>query len=170
LRVLKDLYRQRAKLADAPHDDPLPAETPTEAAGVTPATKGWIPFIPDAVAVDLLSKALDWITHHSESILAARETWHPVPSTSKASGKIWPRDHALAALRRKGLRGPKGEAIEGALVMRQVVAHLMDACFIVIAGFVGMRVSEILSMEAGCIEYKSIGEPGIAQAYITARM
>src|SRR5262249_18782615 len=37
LRVLKDLYRQRAKLADAPHDDPLPVETPIEAAGVTPA-------------------------------------------------------------------------------------------------------------------------------------
>jgi integrase len=168
--VLKDLYRQRAKLADAPHDDPLPTETPIEAAGVSPETKGWIPFIPDAVAVDLLSKALDWITHHSESILSARETWHTVLSTSKASGKIWPRDHAGAALRRKGLRGPKGEAIEGALVMRQLVAHLMNACFIVIAGFVGMRVSEILSIEAGCIEYKSIGEPGIAQAYVVARM
>jgi len=55
-------------------------------------------------------------------------------------------------------------------VMRRLVAHLMDACFIVIAGFVGMRVSEILSMEAGCIEMKSVGETGVAQAYVEGRM
>jgi len=56
--VLKDLYRQRAKLDDAPLVDPLPIETTYEAAGVTRENKGAIPFIPDAVAIDLLSKAL----------------------------------------------------------------------------------------------------------------
>jgi integrase len=55
-------------------------------------------------------------------------------------------------------------------VMRRLVAHLTDACFIVIAGFVGMRVSEILSMEAGCIEHKRIGETAVAQAYVVARL
>jgi integrase len=55
-------------------------------------------------------------------------------------------------------------------MLRRLVAHLTEACFIVIAGFVGMRVSEILSMEAGCIEHRPIGETGIAQAYIVARM
>jgi integrase len=170
LRVLKDLYWQRNKLADAPRHNPLPMESTHEAAGVTAANKGWIPFIPDAIAIDLLSKALDWSTHHPESILAARETWHAAFAASKASGEVRPTDHARIALNRKDLRGPKGEAIDGARVMRQLVVHLTDACFIVIAGFVGMRVSEILSMEAGCIEYKSIGEPGITQANVVARM
>src|SRR5262249_2213368 len=73
LRVLKDLYRQRAKLADAPPCDPLPMETTFEAAGVTSANKGWIPSIPDVVVVDMLTKALDWVTQHPESILAARD-------------------------------------------------------------------------------------------------
>ncbi len=38
--VLKDLYRQRAKLDDAPLVDPLPLETSYEAAGVTRENKG----------------------------------------------------------------------------------------------------------------------------------
>src|ERR1700757_3000148 len=33
-----------------------------------------------------------------------------------------------------------------------------------------MRVSEILSMETGCIEHRPIGETGVAQAYLMARM
>jgi integrase len=169
LQVLKDLYRQQAKLADALSCDPLPTETTYEAAGLTPATKGWIPFIPDAVAVDLLSKALDWIAH-PEPILAARDSWHATFAAGKASGNVRPRVRARIALKLKGLRGPKGEAIDGAHVMRRLVRHLTDACFIVIAGLVGMRVSEILSMETGCIEHRRIGETGVAQAYLVARM
>jgi hypothetical protein len=65
----------------------LPTETTFEAAGLT--GKGWIPFIPDAVAIDILSKALDWITHHPEPILAARETWHTAFAASKAAGIAW---------------------------------------------------------------------------------
>lgn len=172
LRVLKDLYRQRAKLAEAPGYDPLPIETAHEAAGVTQASKGWIPFIPDAVAVDLLSKALDWVTHHPEPILTAYDTWHAAFAESKAAGIAWRQSfkRALTALTHKGLRGPKGEVINGALVMRRLVAHLTDACFIVVAGLVGMRVSEILSMEDSCIEHKPIGETGVGQAYVKARM
>jgi integrase len=170
LQALKDLYRQRDKLADAPPSDPLPTETTFEAAGLT--GKGWIPFIPDAVAIDILSKALDWITHHPEPILAARETWHAAFAASKAAGIAWRQSfkNALTALKHEGLRGPKGEAINGTPVMRRLVAHLTEACFIVIAGLVGMRVSEILSMQVGCIERKPIGETGVVQAYVVARM
>jgi Phage integrase family len=54
--------------------------------------------------------------------------------------------------------------------MRRLLARVTDACFIVTAGFVGMRVSEILSMEAGCIEMRPIGDTGLAQAHVVARM
>ena len=172
LLVLKDLYRQRAKLADAPRHDPLPTETTFEAAGITQMSKGWIPFIPEPIAIDLLIKALDWITHHSEPILAAYETWRTAFDASKAAGedRRAASGHAVDALELECLRGPKGEAIEGAYKARRLATHLADACFIVIAGFVGMRVSEILSMEVGAIELKPIGETGVAQAYIVARM
>lgn len=71
LIVLKDLYRQRAKLEDALLVDPLPLETTYEAAGATRDTKGAIPFIPDAIAIDLLSKALSWVEMHGDTIVAA---------------------------------------------------------------------------------------------------
>jgi integrase len=172
LRVLKDLYLQRTKFTGAPYYDPLPTETTFEAAGLTQASKGWIPFIPDAVAVDMLTKALDWVTHHPEPILSARDTWHSEFEASNDAGDAWRQssERALTALKLRGLRGPKSETIDGAHVMRRLVAHLTDACFIVIAGFVGMRVSEILSMEVGCIEHRPIGETGVAQAYVVARM
>jgi hypothetical protein len=48
--------------------------------------------------------------------------------------------------------------------------HLSTACFVVIAGFVGMRVSEILSMQAGAVEHHPIGETGVDRAYIAARL
>jgi integrase len=172
LRVIKDLYRQRAKLIDAPRCDALPMEKTFEAAGVTQANKGWIPYIPDAIAVDILTKALDWVTHHAAPILAARDMWHAEFEASKAAGasKWLSSRRAQTMLRVKGLLGPKGEAIDGARVMHRFVTHLTEACFIVIVGFVGMRVSEILSMEVGCIEHKPIGETGDTQAYIVARM
>jgi len=48
--------------------------------------------------------------------------------------------------------------------------HLSTACFVVIAGFVGMRVSEILSMQAGAVERHPIGETGVEQAYVAGRL
>jgi len=69
--VLKDLYRQRAKLDDPIIMDPLPQETTYEAAGLTPATKGTIPFIPDAIAIALLSSALEWVEDHGPTIIEA---------------------------------------------------------------------------------------------------
>jgi integrase len=168
LRVLKDFYRQRAKLADAPPCDPLPMETTFEAAGVTSTNKGWIPSIPDAIVVDMLTKALDWVTLHAESILSSRDAWDAEFEASHGARNA--RRHARIAFKLKDLRGPKGEAIDGVRAMRRIVAHLTDACFIVIVGFVGMRVSEILSMETGCIEHKQIDASSAAQAYVVARL
>ncbi|RWA75835.1 hypothetical protein [Mesorhizobium sp.] len=165
--VLKDLYRQRAKLDDAPLVDPLPQETTYEAAGLTPATRGSIPFIPDAIAISLLNTALQWVEEHGPTIVRAetlrREAW--------ALGGINQRSsHARKALQRANLKGPAGEGLLGAYAVRHAVNHLVEACYIVIAGFVGMRVSEILSMETGAIDYHPIGETGVAQAYLVARL
>jgi len=172
LLLLKDLYRQRKKLDDAPLDDPLPTETTFEAAGVTRTNKGAIPFIPDAVAVAVLSKAVIWVERHADAILEARDVWREafdgngIASTDRrtASGR------ALKALKAACIVGSDGERIDSTYHMRRLVARLTDACFVVIAGFVGMRVSEILSIEAGAIERRAIGKTGIKQAYVVARM
>ena len=85
--ALKDLYRQRAKLDDAPLVDPLPIETTYEAAGVTRENKGAIPFIPDAVAIDLLSKALTWVDVHADTIIAAETLRRKTRAASIAAGR-----------------------------------------------------------------------------------
>jgi hypothetical protein len=168
LQRVKDLYRQREKLDDAPQYDPLPCETAFEAAGLTIATKGAIPLIPDVIAVDILSKALSWVEQHADAILLARDTWRDA-SEAEITNRQRVRQYALR-IKAAGIAGPDGEPIDSFYCLRQLVAHLMDACFIVIAGFTGMRVSEILSIEAGAIEHRAIGKTGAKQAYIVARM
>ncbi|MER8403093.1 hypothetical protein [Mesorhizobium sp. M1348] len=169
--VLKDLYRQRAKLEDAPLIDPLPQETTYEAAGLTPATRGAIPFIPDAIAISLLNIALQWVEEHGPTIVKA-ET---IRREARAFGltqrhRRGPSHFVRSALARAALAGPAGEPLLGAYAVRHAANHLVEACYIVIAGFVGMRVSEILSMEVGAIEFRAIGETGVKQAYVVARL
>lgn len=169
--LIKDLYRQRKKLDDAPQLDPLPTETTFEAAGVTRATKGAVPFIPDAVAVDILSKAVTWVEQHADAIIEARDIWRAAFDTGDCvNNRRGASQRALEALQDAYTEAPDGTAIDGTYKMRRLVAHLTDACFIVIAGFVGMRVSEILSIEAGAIERRAIGKTAVKQAYIVARM
>ena len=68
------------------------------------------------------------------------------------------REHAPAAY---GLKGSKFE--NGLASVRQLnieLCYLQTACFVLIAFATGMRVSEILSLQAGCCETQK--EPGQA--------
>lgn len=170
LLAIKDIYRQRAKLDDAPLLDPLPMETTYEAAGHSRATKGAIPFIPDRQAITILGEALRWVEMHGDTVVMAETIRREARSQGLLRGKRQASDHVRAALRFVSLFGPSGEALEGAYAVRHAATHLVEACYIVIAGFVGMRVSEILSMKVGSIEYRPIGETGVDQAYVVARL
>lgn len=171
LITVKDLYRQRAKLDDAPLVDPLPLETTYEAAGHNRATTGAIPFIPDAVAVAILSEALRWVEEHGDTIVKAETIRLEARSRGLATGPFRQASrHVRGALRYARLTGPSGQPLDGAYAVRHAAAHLVEACYIVIAGFVGMRVSEILSMKVGAIEHRPIGETGVDQAYVVARL
>jgi integrase len=169
--VLKDLYRQRAKLDDAIPTDPFPDETTYEAAGLTRANKGAIPFIPDAVAIALLNTALKWVEEEGQTIVEAETIRRKAHAFGLTRGAFRQASHHVRkALKRAGLTGPSGELLDGAYAVRHAATHLIEACYIVIAGFVGMRVSEILSMEVGATEYRPIGETGLQQPYIVARL
>jgi integrase len=171
LLVVKDLYRQRSKLKDAPLVDPLPLETTFEAAGVTRATKGTIPFIPDRIAIAILGEALRWVEEYGDTIVEAETVRLRARMFGLNQGaKHQASYHVRRALHKAGLKGPSGEALDGAYAVRHAATHLVEACYIVIAGFVGMRVSEILSMKFGAIEHRPIGETGVDQAYVVARL
>ena len=171
LNIVNTMFLQRAKLDDAPAVNPLPGETPFEVAGVSAATSDSIPYIPDAVAVDLLSKALTWVEVHSAGIIAAAELRGRTVAEVLARG--WTRDRmgtaVTQALGEVALAGPDGP-IASSRALQELAMHLSTACFAVIAGFVGMRVSEILSMQAGAVERHLIGETGVDQAYVAGRL
>ncbi len=176
LRVLKDLYHQRHKLPDALAFDPFPHTTAGVVAGVSRATRGTIPFIPDSVAVDLMSKALRWVEHETDGILEQRDRYENALRRARALGitERQCRRHAFLAVRAR-LAQPRPPAPGEHLITNKYdidrcVMHLVDACFIVIAGFVGMRASEILSICTGAIEYRQLGATGVRQSYLTARL
>lgn len=176
LRILKDLYHQRTKLPDALSFDPFPHTTAGLVAGVCRATRRAIPFIPDAVAIDLMSKALRWIERETEGILEQRERYESALRAARALGRCERncRRHAFLAMRAR-LKEPHPPAPAGLLIgtkydIDRCVKHLVDSCFIVIAGFVGMRVSEILSIRTGAIEYSPLGASGAKQTYLVARL
>ena len=170
--VLKDLYRQRAKLRDAILTDPLPEETTLEAAGLTPETRGAISFIPDAIAITLLNAALKWVENHGPTIVEAETIRLKARAVGFDRGgkQKLAQYYANRELKRASLTGPSGEPLSNSYAVRHAVCRLVTACYILIAGFVGMRASEILSMQVGAIEYHRIGETGVVQAYILARL
>ncbi|WP_223806914.1 hypothetical protein [Novosphingobium sp. LASN5T] len=171
LLVVKDLYRQRAKLEDAPLVDPLPLETTYEAAGVTRAGAGAIPFIPDPVAIAILNEALRWIEDHGDTIVRAEALRREAHAEGLSRGQKRLASHYVRrALQAAGWTCPLGGPLDGAYAVRAAAVHLVEACYIVIAGFVGMRVSEILSMKVGAVEYHQVGESGVKQAYVAARL
>ncbi|MDX2276174.1 MAG: hypothetical protein NW206_12055 [Hyphomonadaceae bacterium] len=172
LAILKLLYVQRAKLPDALSFEPFPGETAGVAAGLSRATKGWIPFIPDTLAIDIIAKALDWVEHHADPILERRDVYEAGYATGAGRGMT---DHYCRTLGRRALHvlpliAPAGPAMIDKTGVDRIVRHLHTACFIVIAGLVGMRMSEILSLKAGAIERREVGETGLTQAYLVARL
>ncbi len=176
LRVLKDLYHQRDKLPDALDFDPFPHATAGIIAGVSRATRGTIPFIPDSVAVDLMFKALHWVERETGGILEQSDRYENALRQARARG-ITERQcrrcafHAIRArLAQPRPPAPGGHLITTKYDIDRCVKHLVDACFIVIAGFVGMRASEILSIRTGAIEYRQLGATGVRQAYLVGRL
>ncbi len=172
LTVIANMYRQRRKLEDAPKVDPLAGESAAVAAGASRANAGAIPFIPDALAVDLLSKALAWVETYAEGIMRASELYRQVTCDLRAAGlsRSWVYGKAETVMRRAAIPGPDGSPLAGGDAISAACARLGDACFVLIAGFVGMRVSEILSMQVGAVEFHPIGEAGLSQAYVVARL
>ena len=172
LTLLHDLWLFRKKLPDALGFDPFPDETPAAVAGDCAAIRRPLAFIPDDVAIDILSKALLWVEQESASIVDARILWYDAYQSAavKYTGQVGPYFHANRALRAGPSATPAGASLHTSKALRQAVKHLSTACFIVIAGFVGMRVSEILSLRVGAVVHDpdQHGSPG--QSWLQGRL
>jgi integrase len=146
---------------DALQIDPFPglsahAATVRQAQGCKLA-----PYTPDAVAVPLIQGAIEFLNTAALPILAARERY--VQSyqlqARKSYGRVWRRITALAVLREISIDTPRGpHRINTCNSLSVFIDMLYGACFVIISYLVGLRVSELLHLQVGCVQ--AFREPG----------
>ncbi|WP_299109921.1 integrase [uncultured Bradyrhizobium sp.] len=166
--LLRAFYQQRGKLPDTPRSAP-PALSEL---GEWRPIERW-PYTPDKVAVPLVAGALHLIGEPAEVILRMRDDIQALHDAARERGNAKP---ARSRRIRRYLRSAApvelapGQAqlltVQPMLAFNGMVARLYEACFVVIAYLVGPRASEILSLEAGCIE-RVQGEQHETFAYLT---
>lgn len=148
LNIVRSLYLQRGKIADAITVVPFDGETASERVGVTlsEAVKNKTKRIPDEVAVDLLGKAFQYIEVKSEAILKAQYAIEEIKQEQPGKSRKHYTYKLQPILKNYGFDTLHNLNSEKLL--------LSTACYIIIAYFSGMRISEGMSIKAGCIEKK----------------
>jgi integrase len=157
LYLLTYLYRFRDDLGDGLPFDPFAGRSHGEVAGVREVDIRRWPHTPDHVAVALVQGAVDLVSNGAPSILRARQIYTEAMAAASQRGcRIDARTNAATrALQQAALDPPEGERS-----IRTVhdLAHLIDmlyaACFVVISYLVGPRASEILHLQAGCVQHR----------------
>jgi integrase len=149
LAIVNDIYLQRGKIKDAILFEPFDGEKPSTRAGVTRQYKkqNKTERIPEDVSVDLLSKAFHYTEVKAGSILAARDMVNGV-------WQQWHSEISYSAMLNRATECIKEHGFNALKALRKEERRLRTACYIIIAYFSGMRISEILSIKKGCIEKK----------------
>lgn len=146
LHVVEYLYLQREKLRDGLNVHPWPHETALSLSGQKRSTVNRTPtteFIPDSVANKLAQCAIEYVTKRASRLLDAIQTTERAASTKSAYCSQVQTDARTEAARREGF--------SGMLELKKQLIHLRTACYIVIDMFSGIRDSEMMSLELGCI-------------------
>jgi integrase len=183
IATLGHLHAQRDKIEDAVADDlgDYVAELTMRYRRSADRAEGSFPYTPDAVAIALalIGSAIRLIGRPADDVIALRSHAHTAyahrldPSISCDRASLRHGDRlARAALSGFSFTTIEGEAsswhrpplfLQG---VSTLIERIYDACFIVIAYLVGLRVSEILGLEANCIEFHHAGDGGERVAYL----
>lgn len=153
LCVLADLYHLREELGDGLPDDPFPGQSTRELAGAL----GTVPkgrHTPDAIAVPLVQKSIDYLESGAIDVLRAREIYANAMAEAAKRIRANPNcnRHVLEALAGITISTPWGsQRIFHIQDLRDSIEMLYAACFVVIAYLVGPRVNELLHLRAGCV-------------------
>ena len=169
LGLLRMMYLQRAKLPDAPASPPR--RKLAHEVGIW-APRVPLPYTPDLIAIPLISGALRLIEEPADKIIALRDEMQGVFDDARAEGRarITARIRMMDTLKARLPLLPEWDGVmpKGALSQLNFLAdRITDACFIVIAYLIGARASEILTLEAGCIEYDQDETNNESHAWLT---
>ncbi len=169
LQILYTVHRQGIALADAganvmpeaPYDGESTARI---AERVATAAEGWIPPMPDEVALAMLGACFEWMEQPMDDVLALVDLHQRTkPSTgTRAPGR--PLQTALDSFTfsvlpgaSKPWRRPLGERPQGSTKrsphspreLRALLMHAAGACATLIQGSTGMRISEVVTLRGG---------------------
>lgn len=161
LRFVEGLFLQREKLTDALQKHPWPlesacslAEHKQDSSHLRPKTE----VIPDFVVTKLIGSALQYIRERAPSLLDALELGHAAAHKAVQRGASYDTQSRARsdAARQAGYSSPREVASEA--------IRLRTACYIIIGLFSGIRDSEMISLEEGCIRQETTSD-GITTLY-----
>lgn len=173
--LLTRLYLQGAKYPAVAIDDPFPGIAPP----FVRRDRGWLPYTPDAVAISLVSAALRLIGQPADDVIALQTQAQTAYDHALASGISQTKagfivTDAIAPFIFTTLPGEDAPwyvaPVTSTKQVRYLTDRIYDACFVVIAYLVGARVSEILGLQAGCIEQHPSGNGGETFAYLSGQI
>jgi integrase len=178
IKTLGRLHAQRQKLGDGVADDlgAYLAESAVPNRRVARPERA-LPYTPDPIAIALVAGAIRLIGQPADDIIALRDLArsayayrvHHLPSFRHERRAR----RTLSAFVFTTLDGEAAPWHRSPLCLRDVnylVERIYDACFVVIAYLVGMRASEILGIELGCIEHHRSGDATESIAYLRGRI
>lgn len=160
LYLLTYLYRFRDELDDGLQVDPFPGRSHGEVAGVRDAEIRRWPYTPDGVAVALVQQAIDLVANGAAHILRARQVYAEAMASAsqRGYGVDACTNAATRALQQASIDLPGStQPIRTVDDLAQLIDMLYAACFVVISYLVGPRASEILHLEAGCVQRRGDG-------------
>ncbi len=160
-QVLIGLYRHRHTVRDALQVDPFPGLSAHAATGPRVHERKVGPYTPDVVAIPLIQGAIEFLGDAALQILAARERCLQAYQQARAgrADRRHARRAAIELLRTAAIDTPRGpQRLDSFRSLSTLIDLLYGACFVVISYLVGPRVSEILHLQAGCVQ--PFDEPG----------
>jgi integrase len=178
LSTLSRLHSQREKLIDGVPDDlrRFLEEHGPRLPRLYRQGRGF-PYTPDLVATALMSGALRLVGTPADDVIALRDLAavayvyrldgkRPKPA-GEEQARMMLNDFSFSTLPNED--GPWHAPVVQLKDIHALIERIYDACFVVIAWLVGARVSEILGLEAGCIE-RHVGPDGQEATYLHGRI
>lgn len=148
LLLVEKLHAQAGKIADALPVHPWPFESATVLAGVdqrmahrTPKTR----LIPDSVFVELARRVIEYVDDRAEAIITVHEQAEAAIQHARADGLT---DNYSFVF---GTKVAQTHGYEGLRELNIEMSMLKTACYICINMFSGLRNSEMMSLESGCL-------------------
>jgi hypothetical protein len=132
--------------------------------------------VDEKLALQILAHAHEWVINRSSDILDisthARQLWKqsedPLSPSAFKPLRIYLRDTPFSVM--PGAHEPWRSPVRGMRDLHQLENLLQAACFIVIAGMVGPRIHELLSLRPGCVDGPvRVADGGLEVYYLRGR-